>query len=53
MEIAKEIGVSQPTTRRLSIKLEKEGYKKEYTIIPNFSKIGYNIITLNFVKLYS
>jgi len=50
-ELAKAIGVSQPTTTRLRTKLEKEGYIKEYTIIPNFSKIGYNIMALNFVKL--
>lgn len=50
-ELAKAIGVSQPTTTRLRTKLEKEGYIKEYTIIPNFSKIGYNIMALNFMKL--
>lgn len=50
-ELAKAIGSSQPTTTRLRTKLEKEGYIKEYTIIPNFSKIGYNIMALNFVKL--
>jgi len=50
-ELAKAIGVSQPTTTRLRTKLEKEGYIKEYTIIPNFSKIGYTIMALNFVKL--
>jgi DNA-binding Lrp family transcriptional regulator len=50
-ELAKAIGVSQPTTTRLRTKLEKEGYIKEYTIIPNFSKIGYTLMALNFVKL--
>jgi DNA-binding Lrp family transcriptional regulator len=50
-ELAKAIGVSQPTTTRLRTKLEKEGYIKEYTILPNFSKIGYAIMALNFVKL--
>ena len=50
-ELAKAIGVSQPTTTRLRTKLEKEGYIKEYTVIPNFSKIGYNIMALNFLKL--
>lgn len=50
-ELAKAIGVSQPTTTRLRTKLEKEGYIKEYTIIPNFSKIGYTIMALNFFKL--
>ena len=39
-ELAKAIGVSQPTTTRLRDKLEKEGYIKEYTIM-----------ALNFIKL--
>lgn len=50
-ELAKAIGVSQPTTTRLRTKLEKEGYIKEYTILPNFKKIGYSIMALNFIKL--
>ena len=33
-ELAKAIGSSQPTTTRLRNKLEKEGYIREYTIIP-------------------
>jgi DNA-binding Lrp family transcriptional regulator len=50
-ELARAIGVSQPTTTRLRTKLEKEGYIKEYTIIPDFSKIGYSIMAMNFIKL--
>ena len=50
-ELAKAIGVSQPTTTRLRTKMEKEGYIKEYSIIPNFNKIGYKIMALNFAKL--
>ncbi len=50
-ELAKAIGTSQPTTTRLRTKLEKEGYIKEYTILPNFSKIGYAIMALTFLKL--
>jgi len=50
-ELAKAIGTSQPTTTRLRNKLEKEGYIKEYTILPNFSKIGYTIMAMNFIKL--
>lgn len=49
--LAKAIGASQPTTTRLRSKLEKEGYIKEYTVIPNFSKIGYTIMALNLLKL--
>jgi DNA-binding Lrp family transcriptional regulator len=50
-ELAKAIGTSQPTTTRLRTKLEKEGYIREYTMVPNFSKIGYTIMALNFIKL--
>jgi len=50
-ELAKAINTSQPTTTRLRTKLEKEGYIREYTIIPSFNKIGYTIMALNFLKL--
>jgi DNA-binding Lrp family transcriptional regulator len=52
-ELAKAIGASQPTTTRLRTKLEKEGYIKEYTIIPRFSKIGYHIMAFSFFKIES
>jgi DNA-binding Lrp family transcriptional regulator len=50
-ELAKAIGTSQPTATRIRNKLEKEGYVKEYTTVPNLSKIGYSIMALTFVKL--
>jgi DNA-binding Lrp family transcriptional regulator len=50
-ELSKAIGASQPTTTRLRSKLEKDGYIREYTILPNFTKIGYTILALSFVKL--
>ena len=50
-KLAKRLGTSQPTASRLRKKLEREGYIKEYTIIPNFSKLGYNIMALTFVRL--
>jgi DNA-binding Lrp family transcriptional regulator len=50
-ELAKAIGTSQPTATRIRTKLEKEGYVKEYTAIPNFSKTGYGILALTFIKL--
>jgi DNA-binding Lrp family transcriptional regulator len=49
-ELAKTIGVSQPTVSRLLKKLEKEGYIKEYTIIPDFSKLGFQILSIIFTK---
>jgi len=50
-ELAQAIGVSQPTVSRAIKKLEKEGYIKEYTIIPDFHKLGYEIAALTLVKL--
>jgi DNA-binding Lrp family transcriptional regulator len=40
-ELAKTIGVSQPTVTRARTRLEKNGYIQEYTAIPNFAKLGY------------
>jgi len=49
-ELAKAIGTSQPTATRIRTKLEKEGYVKEYTAIPDLVKIGYTIMALTFLK---
>ena len=49
-ELAKAIGTSQPTATRIRTKLEKEGYVKEYTAIPDLIKIGYSIMALIFLK---
>jgi DNA-binding Lrp family transcriptional regulator len=49
-ELAKAIGASQPTVSRLIKKFEEEGYVQEYTMIPNFRKLGYEILALSFVK---
>jgi len=46
--LAKVIGVSQPTVTRMRNKLEKEGYIREYTMIPDFSKLGYKIMAITF-----
>lgn len=50
-ELAKVIGTSQPTVTRTRTRLEKEGYIKEYTAIPDFARLGYEIMALTFVKL--
>ena len=49
-EIAKALKVSQPTVSRMIRKLEREGVIQEYTMIPNFSKLGYEIMTATFVR---
>ena len=52
-EIAKVLGVSQPTVTRTRHKLEKNGIIQDYTIIPNFGKMGFEIFALTFVKMRS
>ncbi len=47
-EVAQKLRVSQPTVSRIRAKLEKEGYIREYTIIPDFSKLGYKIMAITF-----
>ncbi len=43
-ELAKELGISQPTVGRIIKRLEKEGVIKEYTMIPDFIKLGYTLM---------
>ena len=50
-ELAKALAVSQPTVTRVRAKLEKEGVIKEYTILPDFKKIGYSLMAITLVKL--
>jgi len=47
-DLAKAIGSSQPTITRMRHKLEKEGYIKEYTMIPDFTKLGMKIMAFHF-----
>ena len=49
-ELAKIIGISQPRVNRIIRKLKKEGYIQEYTMIPNFEKIGYKILAFTIAK---
>jgi DNA-binding Lrp family transcriptional regulator len=47
-EIAKLVGVSQPTVSRTIKKLEEEGIIEEYNMIPNFKRRGYQIMGVSF-----
>jgi DNA-binding Lrp family transcriptional regulator len=49
-EIAKNLGVSQPTVTRTRARLEKE-YIKTYTVVPDFAKLGYQILAFTFIKM--
>jgi DNA-binding Lrp family transcriptional regulator len=44
------LGTSQPTISRLINRLEKQGVIKEYTMIPDFSKLGYTLMVVTLVK---
>jgi DNA-binding Lrp family transcriptional regulator len=50
-QLARAIGTSQPTVTRVRRKLEKEGYIREYTTIPDFVKLDYKILAFTVVKL--
>ena len=50
-ELAKRLGISQPTVTRTRSKLEREGIIREFTIIPDFAKLGYNIASITLAKL--
>lgn len=50
-ELAKSLGISQPTVTRVRTWLEKNNYIREYTIIPTFSKVELEIIAFTFFKI--
>jgi len=49
-ELAKVLGVSQPTITRMRSRLVEEGVIKEFTVIPDFVKMGYEIMAISCVK---
>ena len=48
-QLAKEIGVSQPTVTRRRAKLERD-IIMAYTAIPKWTKPGYEIVALTFIQ---
>lgn len=49
-QLAKKIGISQPTITRRRAMLEKEVIA-EYTIIPVWEKLGYEIFAITLIKI--
>ena len=50
-ELAKALGISQPTVSRMIKKLEKEGIIQSYSMLPDFSKIGFSMLAFTFARL--
>jgi DNA-binding Lrp family transcriptional regulator len=50
-QLSKALHVSLATVSRMIKKLEKEGVIQEYTMIPDFRKLGYTLVAATFAKL--
>lgn len=51
-QLAREMGTSQPTVTRIRNKLEKNGWIKEYTIVPNFEKMEIQLMAITILKTH-
>jgi len=50
-DLAKILGVSQPTLTRMRRRLERDNYILDYTAIPNMTKLGFEIIAFTFLNI--
>jgi len=50
-DLAKILGVSQPTLTRMRKRLERDGYILDYTAIPNMTKLGFEITAFTFLNI--
>ncbi len=50
-EISRILGVSQPTVTRTRKRLVKTGMIREFTVMPDFAKMGYEIMAITSFKL--
>lgn len=50
-ELARKLNVSQPTVSRVRQRLEKKGIIRDYTMLPDLTRVGYEIMALTFVRL--
>jgi DNA-binding Lrp family transcriptional regulator len=49
--LARILGLSQPTITRMRRKLESTGFIREYTVIPDFVKLGYELVAFTFMNI--
>jgi DNA-binding Lrp family transcriptional regulator len=52
-ELGRVLGVSQPTVSRLKKLLVEKGFIRAFTVMPNFFKLGYELMAFTFVKTKS
>lgn len=50
-ELANALRVSQPMITRTKKKLVDEGIIREYTIVPDFSRLGHQLTGVTFIRL--
>jgi DNA-binding Lrp family transcriptional regulator len=50
-DLAKLLGVSQPTLTRMRKRLERDNYILDYTAIPNMTKLGFEIVAFTFLNI--
>jgi DNA-binding Lrp family transcriptional regulator len=50
-ELARAIRVSQPTVSRMIRKLKRQRVIREYMMIPDFAKLGYEIMALTLISI--
>jgi DNA-binding Lrp family transcriptional regulator len=49
-DLAKVLGFSQPTVTRTRRKLEDDQYVRQYTAIPDFTKLGFELTAFTFTQ---
>jgi len=46
-ELVRAIGMSQPTVTRIRTGLEKRGIIKEYTMVPDYVQLGFQLMSIH------
>lgn len=50
-ELARALGSSQPTITRTRQRLERKGLIRSFTIVPDWTKLGFEIMAFTFTKM--